>query len=254
MNVTRLGALKGQRPIVCLTAYTAYMSRLLSPFVDVLLVGDSLGMVLYGLESTVPVTMDMMVRHGRAVTGAAQGPLCVVDMPFGSYQESPSAAFASAAILMKETGCAAVKLEGGAEMAETIRFLCERGIPVMAHIGLKPQSVHAHGGYRMTGKTDAEAELVMNDARAVCDAGAFSVVLECVDSALAATITSSISCPTIGIGSAGHCDGQILVTEDLLGIAGQKVPSFVRQYASLSTEIEKAASAYAEDVRGRRFP
>ncbi len=249
---------KGRDPIVCLTAYTAPVARMADQHADLVLVGDSLGMVLYGMESTVPVSVDMMVNHGRAVVGATEKALVVVDMPFGSYQESASQAFHNAALIMKETGAAAVKLEGGAEMAETVAFLSSRGIAVMGHIGLQPQSVHATGGYRVMGRTDREQDKIMNDARAIEKAGAFGLVLECVDTDLAAKVTQDISIPTIGIGASSVCDGQILVTEDMIGLSGHgvghNVPKFVKQYTNVSLDIEKAITLYADDVRARRFP
>lgn len=253
-TVTDIIALKGKMPVVCLTAYTAPVARLVDCAADLVLVGDSLGMVLYGMESTVPVSLDMMIRHGQAVVRATEKTLVVVDMPFGSYQESPAQAFRNAAMILKESGAAAVKLEGGSEMAETVSFLVSRGIPVMGHIGLQPQSVHAVGGYRMTGRSAPEQKRIMNDAKMLADAGVFSIVLECVTPDLARGITESVPVPTIGIGASAACDGQILVTEDMLGLSGARVPKFVRQYASLGALMEEALSSYAEDVRARAFP
>lgn len=249
---------KGRDPIVCLTAYTAPMARAADRCSDLILVGDSLGMVLYGMDSTVPVSVDMMVNHGRAVVRATENALIVVDMPFGSYQESTSLAFHNAALIMKETGAAAVKLEGGAEMAETVAFLSARGIPVLGHIGLQPQSVHATGGYRVMGRNNKEQDKLVADARAIEKAGAFGVVLECVDAYLATKVTHDISIPTIGIGASSDCDGQILVTEDMLGLSGaapdHKVAKFVKQYMNAAPDIEKALDGYASDVRSRHFP
>lgn len=245
---------KDGTPIVCLTAYTAPMARLLDAHVDLILVGDSLGMVLYGMETTVGVTMDMMIAHGAAVTRSAGHACVVVDLPFGSYQEAPEQAFRNAARAMAETGCRAVKLEGGSEMAETIAFLTARGVPVLAHVGLTPQSVNAMGGFRTQGRSGEDAERILHDATAVSEAGAFAVVVEGVVEPLAREITSRISIPTIGIGASAACDGQILVSEDLLGLSGDHTPKFVKRYANLAAEIERAATAFAEDVRARRFP
>lgn len=254
MTVPEFMARKGGEPLVCLTAYTAPMARLLDPHTDMLLVGDSLGMVIYGFESTLPVTLDMMIAHGRAVAQSAKKALVAVDMPFGSYQASPAAAFDSCARVMSETGCAAVKLEGGVEMAETIAFLVQRGIPVMGHVGLTPQAVNALGGYRARGRDDAEREKIMYDAKAVADAGAFSIVVEAVREPIARAVTEELPIPVIGIGASPACDGQILVTDDLLGLFGTFSPRFVKRYAELGEEVSKAVAAYAEDVRARRFP
>ena len=245
---------KGEAPLVCLTAYTAPVARLLDPIADLLLVGDSLGMVVYGFATTLPVTLDMMIAHGGAVVRGAERACVIVDLPFGSYQESPEQAFRSAARVMAETGCAGVKLEGGAAMAEGIRFLVERGIPVLGHIGLQPQSVHAVGGFRAQGKSATEAERILGDARAVAAAGAFAVVVEGTTEPLARAITEAIDIPTIGIGASAACDGQILVTEDLLGLFTEFKPRFVKRYADMAGQITAAATAYAEDVRARRFP
>ncbi|HEY0292035.1 MAG TPA: 3-methyl-2-oxobutanoate hydroxymethyltransferase [Hansschlegelia sp.] len=245
---------KGVEPLVCLTAYTAPVAQALDEACDLLLVGDSLGMVIYGLESTIPVTLDMMSAHGAAVARGARHALVVVDLPFGSYQESPAQAFRSASRLLAETGCGAVKLEGGAVMAETINFLTQRGVPVLAHIGLQPQSVNALGGYAARGKAAAEAEAIVADARAVADAGAFAMVVEGVVAPLAARITATVRVPTIGIGASAECDGQILVTEDMMGATFGHVPKFVRRYADVGGTMRAAAEAYAADVRARRFP
>jgi 3-methyl-2-oxobutanoate hydroxymethyltransferase len=245
---------KGGEPLVCLTAYTAPMARLLDPVCDLLLVGDSLGMVVYGLPSTVPVTLDLMAAHGAAVVRNAAKALVVVDMPFGSYQESPGSAFRNAARLMAETGCAAVKLEGGAVMAETIAFLTARGIPVLGHVGLQPQSVNTYGGYGARGRAEAEAARILADAEAVARAGAFAMVVEGVVEPLARRITEAVPVPTIGIGASAACDGQILVSEDALGLFTEFVPRFVKRYADLAGTITAAAGAYAEEVRARRFP
>lgn len=254
-TIRDVGAHKSKTPLVVLTAYTAPMSQLLDPHVDILLVGDSLGMVLYGFESTLPVTLDMMIAHGAAVQRASQKALVVVDMPFASYQTSKEQAYENCARVLKETGCSAIKLEGGTEMAETIAFLIARGIPVMAHVGLQPQRVHQMGGYRYQGRDAAEATRIMQDAQAVETAGAFAVVLEGVQESLAADITKKLSIPTIGIGASASCDGQVLVVEDMLGLtASEYVPSFVKPYAQLAGAISAAVAQYAHEVKKREFP
>jgi len=244
---------KGGAPIVGLTAYTAPVAKLLDPHVDFLLVGDSVGMVVYGFDSTLPVTLEMMIAHGAAVMRASSQALIVVDLPFGSYQESREQAFRAAARIMAETGCAAVKLEGGREMAETVRFLTERGIPVMGHVGLMPQSVNAEGGFKVQGR-GLEAERVTADGAAIAQGGAFSLVIEGTVEPVARAITKAVPIPTIGIGASPACDGQILVTDDLLGLFTQFKPRFVKRYAELAPLIAAAAEAYAADVRARRFP
>ncbi len=244
---------KGGEPVVCLTAYTTPMARALDRHVDLLLVGDSLGMVLHGLDSTIGVTLEMMIMHTAAVVRGAQQACVILDMPFGTYEESPEAAFRNAARVMRETGCVGVKLEGGAEMAETIVFLTSRGIPVMGHVGLMPQSLHMVGGYRAQGRVESEWEAMIADAMAIDEAGVFATVIEAVAEPLARRMTAAVSNPTIGIGASPACDGQILVTEDLLGMT-PRTARFVKRYAELGNEIEAAARAYAEDVRSRRFP
>lgn len=244
---------KGGVPLVCLTAYTTPMARLVDVYCDVVLVGDSVGMVLHGLPSTLGVTLDMMIMHGKAVRRGVEHALMVVDMPFGSYEESPEQAFGNAMRLMAETGCEAVKLEGGELMAETIHFLSKRGVPVMAHVGLTPQAVNTLGGYIVQGRGE-DGERVARDAAAVAAAGAFSVVLEKVPEPLACRITGEIAPPTIGIGASPACDGQILVVDDMLGAFTDFHPKFVRRYAELCADAEKAIAAYAADVRARRFP
>ncbi|MBL4918121.1 3-methyl-2-oxobutanoate hydroxymethyltransferase [Szabonella alba] len=244
---------KGAAPLVCLTAYTTPVARLVDPHCDLVLVGDSLGMVIHGLPSTLGVTMEMMILHGQAVMRGLTRSLAVIDMPFGSYEESPQQAFRNAARLMAETGAPAVKLEGGQHMAETIAFLTARGVPVMAHIGLTPQSVNTLGGYKVVGR-DAEAETVMADARAVAAAGAFSVVLEKVPATLAGQITRDLAIPTIGIGAGPDCDGQILVIDDMLGLFTDFRPKFVKRYASLGADAATAIGAYADEVRAGQFP
>ncbi len=248
-----IAARKGGDPIVALTSYHAHTARLADPHVDILLVGDSVGMVLYGHGSTLPVTLETMILHGRVVAGATERALVVVDMPFGSYEESPQQAFRNAARVMKETGCGAVKLEGGARMAETIHFLVERGVPVMAHIGLTPQSVNALGGFKVQGREEAQWTTIEKDARAVAEAGAFCVVVEAVAEPLARRITESVPIPTIGIGASPACDGQILVMEDMLGL-NPSPPKFVKTYARLAEAIEGAIATYAQEVRTRAFP
>jgi 3-methyl-2-oxobutanoate hydroxymethyltransferase len=244
---------KTEQPIVMLTAYTMRMAQLLDPHCEMLLVGDSLGQVIYGLPSTVPVTMEMMCAHGAAVVRGSWHALVAVDMPFGSYEGSPEQAFASASRIMKETGCAAVKLEGGEAMAGTIEFLTRRGIPVIGHVGLTPQAVNVLGGYGARGKSDAEAKKIVGDARAVADAGAFCVVIEGVLEGIADQATAAIAVPTIGIGASANCDGQVLVTEDMLGLF-ERTPRFVKRYADLASEIGVAAAQYREQVIDRSFP
>jgi len=242
-----------EQPIVMLTAYTMRMAQLLDAHCDMLLVGDSLGQVIYGLPSTVPVTLDMMCAHGAAVVRGSWNALVGVDMPFGSYEASPEQAFASASRILKETGCAAVKLEGGHAMAPTIRFLVERGIPVIGHVGLTPQAVNVLGGYGARGRSEAEAEKIVRDAREVSDAGAFCIVVEGVLEELADQITSAVQVPTIGIGASAQCDGQVLVTEDMLGLF-ERTPRFVKRYDDLASRIGDAAATFGEEVRRRAFP
>jgi 3-methyl-2-oxobutanoate hydroxymethyltransferase len=244
---------KGGEPIASLTAYHAHTARIIDPYVDFLLVGDSLGMVMHGYETTVPVPLDLMIMHGAAVVRGSSHALIVVDMPFGSYEESPPVAFRNAARVMKETGCGAVKLEGGARMAETIRYLTERGIPVMAHIGLTPQSINMMGGFKTQGRRQEEWAAIEADAAAVSEAGAFAVVLEGMAELLAARITKQIPIPTIGIGASASCDGQILVLEDMLGLS-PRVPKFVKKFAQLGAAIEDAVKSYTDEVRARTFP
>ena len=240
-------------PIVMLTAYTMRMAQLLDPHCDLLLVGDSLGQVIYGLPSTVPVTLEMMCAHGAAVVRGSWHALVAVDLPFGSYEVSPEAAFAAAARVMKESGCAAVKLEGGEAMAPTVRFLCERGIPVIGHVGLTPQAVNTLGGYGARGRSEAEAEKIIADGRAVAEAGAFAVVAEGVLEGIADRLTEVLAVPVIGIGASARCDGQVLVTEDMLGLF-ERTPRFVKRYDDLATRIGDAVGSYAAEVRERRFP
>ena len=254
LGVPDLRARKGGAPIVSLTAYTAPMARLLDPHCDMLLVGDSLGMVVYGLPSTLPVTLEMMIAHGAAVVRGSQHACIVVDLPFGAYQESPEQAFRAAARILGETGAAAVKLEGGVAMAPTVRFLVDRGVPVCGHVGLMPQSFNVAGGFRATGRTDEDASRVSADASAIAEAGAFAVVIEGTVEPVAAAITRALEVPTIGIGASPHCDGQILVSDDVLGLFEAFTPRFVKRYADLGAAVTQAARAYAADVTARRFP
>lgn len=253
LSIADISALKGKTPIVCLTAYTTPMARLMDAQVDVLLVGDSLGMVLYGFDSTLPVSLDMMINHTCAVVKGSEHALVIADMPFGTYQASGQQAFLNCARMLKDTGCAAVKLEGGKELAPTVRMLSERGIPVMSHIGLKPQHVHIHGGYKSQGKTSAAQQKILDDALACEEAGAFALLIEAVEEHLAREITARVKIPTIGIGASPACDGQVLVSEDMLGLF-EHTPRFVQQYANLRGEISKGIEAYVSAVRGRTFP
>ncbi|OQW73451.1 MAG: 3-methyl-2-oxobutanoate hydroxymethyltransferase [Proteobacteria bacterium ST_bin13] len=242
-----------EQPLVMLTAYTVRMAQLLDPHCDMLLVGDSLGQVVYGLPSTLAVTLDMMCAHGAAVVRGSYHSVVIVDMPFGSYESSPEAAFASASRVMADTGCAAIKLEGGQAMAPTIRFLSERGIPVMAHIGLTPQAVNVLGGYGARGRSQQEHEKIMADAKAVADAGAFAMVLEGVVEPIGAAVTQSVDVPVIGIGASAQCDGQVLVAEDMLGLF-ERTPRFVKRFGDIAGRISAAVETYASDVRSRAFP
>ncbi|HWA61806.1 MAG TPA: 3-methyl-2-oxobutanoate hydroxymethyltransferase [Caulobacteraceae bacterium] len=253
ITAPEITARKGGEPVVCLTAYTAPVAEILDEACDLLLVGDSVGMVVHGLPNTVGVTLEMMILHGQAVMRAARRALVVVDMPFGSYEGSKELAYANAARLLKETGCQAVKVESGPTVPETIAYLVRRGIPVMGHVGLRPQAVLVDGAFKAKGKEESERARVVAEAEATADAGAFCVVVEGVAEALAREVTAAIDVPTIGIGASAGCDGQILVTDDMLGLFDW-TPKFVRRYANLKAEIGKAARAYAEDVRARRFP
>ena len=244
---------KTEEPIVMLTAYTMRMAQLLDPHCDMLLVGDSLGQVIYGLPSTIPVSLEMMCAHGAAVVRGSWHALVAVDMPFGSYEGSPSEAFAAASRVMKETGCAAVKLEGGEAMADTIRFLSERGIPVIGHVGLTPQAVNMLGGYGARGRDKAEAKKIIADAKAVDQAGAFCIVVEGVLEGIANDVARNVTAPVIGIGASAQCDGQVLVTEDMLGLF-ERTPRFVKRYDDLAQRIGDAAASYAAEVRSRSFP
>jgi 3-methyl-2-oxobutanoate hydroxymethyltransferase len=240
-------------PIVMLTAYTARQAQLLDPHCDLLLVGDSLGQVIYGLPSSLPVTLEMMAAHGAAVVRGSYHAVVVVDMPFGSYEQSPAQAFANASHLLKETGCAGVKLEGGEAMAETVAFLVGRGIPVIGHVGLTPQAVNILGGYNARGRSDAEAAKIVADARTLDEAGAFAIVVEGVVEPIAVDVTQAVACPVIGIGGSAQCDGQVLVAEDMLGMF-ERVPRFVKRYAEVAETVSEAVARYAAEVRARTFP
>ena len=246
-------ARKGGEPIVMLTSYHAHTARLADKYCDIILVGDSLGMVMHGLETTVPVTLDMMILQGHAVMRGSSRALVVVDMPFGSYEASKEQAFMSAARVLKETGCGAIKMEGGARMADTIRFLAERGVPVMAHVGLTPQSINTIGSFKAQGRDETDWAPIEQDAIAVAEAGAFSVVLEAIAEPLGRKITETVAIPTIGIGASVACDGQVLVMEDMLGLT-PRVPKFVKRFGDLGPGIEKAMADYAAEVRARTFP
>lgn len=253
LTARHLREMKKQNRIVTLTAYSAPVAAMLDAHVDAIIVGDSMGMVLYGMDSTLGVDLDMMIRHGQTVVAHTKRACVIVDLPFGSYQTSPKHAFIAAARVMKETGCQAVKLEGGMEMVETVQFLVERGIPVMAHIGLKPQHVQTMGGYVYQGRGEAAKKRMMQEALAHEKAGAFALLLEGTAAGTAKAITAKLSIPTVGIGASVHCDGQVLVTEDMLGLF-ERTPRFVKTYASLRKEMDKAFAAYAKDVRAAKFP
>jgi 3-methyl-2-oxobutanoate hydroxymethyltransferase len=253
LTVPRIRQRKGGEPLVMLTAYTVRMAQLLDPHCDMLLVGDSLAQVIYGLPHTVGVTMDMMALHGAAVVRGSYHAAVIVDMPFGSYEGSPERAFDNAARLLKETGAAAVKVEGGKVLAPTIEFLTQRGIPVMGHVGLTPQAVNILGGYGVRGKSEEEARSIVEDAVAVAQAGAFSIVIEGVLESIAIEITNKVACPTIGIGASAQCDGQVLVTDDMLGMF-ERVPKFVKRYQDMASVVSGAVQDYAGEVRSRSFP
>ena len=253
LSAPDISALKGKTPIVCLTAYTAPMAEIMDEVCDILLVGDSVGMVLHGLDNTVGVTLEMMILHAQAVMRGSRRAMVVVDMPFGSYEGGPETAYANAVRVMKETGAQAIKVESGPAVADTIAYLVERGVPVMGHVGLRPQSVLVDGRFRARGRTNSEHDQVFEEARGAERAGAFAVVVEGVAESLARTLTGELSIPTIGIGASPACDGQVLVIDDMLGLFDW-TPKFVRRYANLRAEIDQAVRAYAADVRARRFP
>ena len=253
ISAPQISALKGKTPIVCLTAYTAPMAEILDPVCDILLVGDSVGMVLHGLDNTVGVTLEMMILHGQAVMRGSRRAMVVIDMPFGSYEGDRREAYANAVRVMKETGAQAIKVESGPAVADTISYLTERGVPVMGHVGLRPQSVLVDGRFRARGRTNAEHDDVMQEAQAAQAAGAFAIVVEGVAETLARNVTQALEVPTIGIGASPACDGQVLVLDDMLGLF-EWTPKFVRRYADLRSQIDQAVRAYASDVRERRFP
>lgn len=253
LTVPRIRQRKGGEPLVMLTAYTVRMAQLLDAHCDMLLVGDSLGQVIYGLPHTVAVTMEMMALHGAAVVRGSYHAAVIVDMPFGSYEASPEQAFTNASRLLKETGAAGVKMEGGKVIAPTIEFLAQRGIPVMGHVGLTPQAVNILGGYGVRGRSEEEAQSIVADAMAVADAGVFSMVIEGVMEPIAIEITKKIKCPTIGIGASNQCDGQVLVTEDMLGLF-ERTPKFVKRFGSMQSHVSEAVETYAREVRERSFP
>jgi 3-methyl-2-oxobutanoate hydroxymethyltransferase len=253
LTVPRIRQRKGGEPLVMLTAYTVRMAQIMDPYCDMLLVGDSLAQVIYGLPHTVGVTMEMMAAHGAAVVRGSYHAAVIVDMPFGSYEASPEQAFENAARLLKETGAAGVKMEGGKVIAPTIEFVTARGIPVMGHVGLTPQAVNILGGYGVRGKSEAEARSIVEDAEAVSNAGAFAMVIEGVLEPIAVEITQKVACPTIGIGASAHCDGQVLVTEDMLGLF-DRVPKFVKRFGAMQGHVEEAVRQYADNVRTRSFP
>ncbi|WP_300543268.1 3-methyl-2-oxobutanoate hydroxymethyltransferase [Maricaulis sp.] len=253
ITAPEIRARKGGEPVVCLTAYDAPMARLLDPHCDLLLVGDSVGMVVHGLDSTIGVTLEMMILHGQAVMRGAKRALVAVDMPFGSYERSPQQAFDNAARIMSETGCQAIKIESGTYAAETIDFMAQRSIPVIGHIGLRPQAALAEGGFKAKGRTDVERQRVIDEAAATADAGAFAIVIEGVAEDLAREITQTVSVPTIGIGASAACDGQILVTPDMLGVF-EWTPKFVKRYDNMAERTDAAVALYAQEVRNRSFP
>lgn len=253
MTAPDITARKGGDPIVCLTAYDAPLAAIVDQHCDLILVGDSVGMVVHGLPSTVGVTLDMMILHGQAVMRGSQKALVVVDLPFGSYEDSPETAFRNASRVMMETGCQAVKIESGSYAAETIRYLVERGIPVMSHVGLRPQSMHVLGGFRARGRSKSVADEIVDNAKAAAEAGSFAVVVEGVSEDIANIVTEEVSIPTIGIGASAQCDGQILVTPDMLGLF-DRVPKFVHKFGTQKAMTEEAVARYAEQVKNRSFP
>ena len=253
MTAPQITARKGGEPIVCLTAYDAPTAALVDEYCDLILVGDSLGMVVHGLTSTVGVTLDMMIMHGQAVMRTAHRSLVVVDLPFGSYEDSVESAFKSASRMMMETGCQAVKIESGSYAAETISYLVERGIPVMSHVGLRPQSMNVLGGFRARGRSKEISDEIIENAISAAEAGSFAVVVEGVSEDLANRVTKAVDIPTIGIGASAQCDGQILVTPDMLGQFA-RVPKFVKKYGNQLEATRDAIAQYASDVKDRRFP
>lgn len=253
LSISDLHTMKQVRPIVTLTAYSAPIAKMLNEHADCIIVGDSLGMVLYGMPDTLAVSLEMMILHGKTVVAHAPRPCVVVDMPFGSYQASKEEAFRNAARVMAETGCQALKLEGGMEMVETVAYLTSRGVPVMAHIGLKPQHLNTMGGYKYQGRDEAARALLLQEAEAFQHAGAFCLLLEGIKESVARDITASCAVPTIGIGASPACDGQVLVIDDLIGMT-VKPPRFAEKYADVAPQIQDAIIRYAADVRARTFP
>ena len=253
ITVPYITALKHKQKIVMLTAYSARMAELMDNYVDIILVGDSLGMTLHGMDNTLGVTMDMMICAGQSVNRGRKNALLVVDMPFSTYESCPHKAYDNAAYIMQKTGCEAIKIEGGMNMSDTISFLTQRNIPVMGHVGLLPQSVHHYGGYGVRGRDDAAKEILLKDIKSVADAGAFSIVIEGTDADLSAEMTESVTVPTIGIGASQSCDGQVLVSDDMLGIT-HRTAKFVKHYDDLQNNIKNAFALYADDVRNGRFP
>lgn len=253
LTAPQITARKGGEPVVCLTAYDAPTAEIIDPHCDLILVGDSVGMVVHGLPSTVGVTMDMMIMHGQAVMRGSKTALVVVDLPFGSYEGTPETAFASASRVMMETGCQAVKIESGSYAAGTIAYLVERGIPVMSHVGLRPQSMHVLGGFRARGRRQSVADEILRNAEAAAKAGSFAVVVEGVSAEIADRVTKAVDIPTIGIGASPNCDGQILVTPDMLGMFA-RVPKFVHKFGQMRDDIDQAVAQYADDVKARTFP
>lgn len=253
-TVPELMAYKGSKKIACLTAYSAPIARLIDPALDLILVGDSTAMVGYAMPDTLSITLQQMADHGAAVVRSTQQACVVIDMPFGSYQVSPAQAFESAAFLLARSGATAVKIEGGAPLADTTRFLVERGVPVLAHVGLMPQYVNTMGGFKAQGMDVDAAERILADAKAHEAAGAFAVVIEGVAESLGRRITEELSIPTIGIGASPACDGQVLVIEDILGLSGDRIPRFAKKFGDAASVIRDAAQRYADEVRSGDFP
>lgn len=254
ISISDIGQYKKNKPLVCLTAYSTSMASIIDPYVDIILVGDSVGMVIYGMENTLDVSLDIMINHAKAVVKGTSTACVVVDMPFGTYQQSPQLAFKNASDLLAKTGADAVKLEGGVEMADTIKFLVDRGIPVMGHCGLLPQHVKKYGGYKYQGKNKHSQKYITESALAIEQSGAFSIVLEAVPTQLADAITKKLTITTIGIGASNNCDGQVLVTEDMLGLNENFTPRFVKKYAHINQIIEQAVESYQQEVKDRVFP
>ena len=245
---------KNNTKIVALTCYNAQISKIIDKYADIILVGDSMGMTLYGKKNTLSVTKEMLIEHGKAVVNNTEKALVVIDLPFGSYESSKEQAFENAATILSNTGADAVKLEGGIEFSDTIKFLVERGIPTMGHIGLMPQRINIKGKFSALGKSSSEIKKIIKDAKSISSAGVFSIVVEAVKESLGKTITANVSVPTIGIGAGKHCDGQILVSDDMLGLFNDFTPKFVKKYANLYKEIDKAVQTYQKEVLSESFP